>query len=74
MALSVDLAKVRDKQWEDKPLQDILTAPVTALAGISDTDAKHLAARIQHPHRPGLRRHQDFAAAGALVALSRHAS
>ena len=39
MAVSVVLAKVLDKAWEDKTLQEILDAPVTALAGVSDGDA-----------------------------------
>jgi len=74
VALSVDLDKVLDKQWEDKPLQDILAAPVTALAGVSDIDAEHLAAAFNIRTVQDLGSNEYFAAAGVLVALSRHTS
>jgi formylmethanofuran:tetrahydromethanopterin formyltransferase len=74
VALSVDLDKVLDKQWEDKLLQDILAAPVTALAGVTDSDAEHLAAAFNIRTVQDLGSNKYFAAAGVLVALSRHAS
>ena len=33
MAISADLAKLLDKQWEDKSLEEILNARASALAG-----------------------------------------
>ncbi len=74
LAPSANLDKVLDKQWEDKPLQDILAAPVTALAGVSDTDAEHLAAAFNIRTVQDLGSNKYFAAAGVLVALSRHTS
>jgi nucleotidyltransferase/DNA polymerase involved in DNA repair len=32
----IDLTKVLDKAWVDKDLPEILAAPVSALAGVSD--------------------------------------
>ncbi|CAL9623019.1 hypothetical protein SUDANB6_05906 [Streptomyces sp. enrichment culture] len=39
---SIDLDKVLDKAWADKPLTDILAAPVSALKGVSDRDGELL--------------------------------
>ncbi|MFC8392356.1 MULTISPECIES: hypothetical protein [unclassified Streptomyces] len=39
---SIDLDKVLDKAWADKPLPDILAAPVAALKGVSDRDGELL--------------------------------
>ena len=73
MAVSVVLATVLDKAWEDKTLEEILDAPVTALAGVSDGDATRLqeAFNIRTVRDLGTNKH--FAAAGALVALAGHA-
>ncbi|MET9778783.1 hypothetical protein ABZ023_31800 [Streptomyces sp. NPDC006367] len=35
---SIDLDKVLDKAWADKPLAEVLAAPVSALKGVSDRD------------------------------------
>ena len=43
MAISVDLAKVLDKDYEDKSLKDILDASPAALAAVTDADAAALA-------------------------------
>ncbi|MHC5905175.1 hypothetical protein ACVNF4_14910 [Streptomyces sp. S6] len=32
----IDLSKVLDKAWADKPLPEIMAAPVAALKGVSD--------------------------------------
>ena len=42
MAVSIDLGKVLDKAWEDKSLEEVLAAPVSALAGVSEADAEKL--------------------------------
>ncbi|MDH6228946.1 hypothetical protein [Streptomyces sp. MJP52] len=39
---SIDLDKVLDKTWADKPLTEILAAPVAALKGVSDRDGELL--------------------------------
>jgi hypothetical protein len=38
----MDLTKVLDKAWADKPLTDVLGAPVAALKGVSDRDGELL--------------------------------
>ncbi|ORT59379.1 hypothetical protein [Streptomyces sp. CB03238] len=39
---SIDLDKVLDKAWTDKPLADVLAAPVAALKGVSERDGELL--------------------------------
>ena len=39
MAVEANLNAFLDKDWEDKPLADILKAPVSALQGVSEGDA-----------------------------------
>ncbi|MGW4033753.1 hypothetical protein ACWEFL_31405 [Streptomyces sp. NPDC004838] len=39
---SIDLGNVLDKAWADKPLPEILAAPVSALKGVSDRDGELL--------------------------------
>lgn len=39
MAVTANLHKILDKAYENSSLEDILAAPVSALAGISDGDA-----------------------------------
>jgi hypothetical protein len=39
VAVSANLAKLVDKEWEDKSLEERLKAPVSALAGVSEDDA-----------------------------------
>lgn len=40
---SIDLSKMLDKAWADKPLSEVLAAPVSALKGVSDRDGELLA-------------------------------
>lgn len=42
MAVTADLAKLLDKEWEEKTLDEVLAAPVSALAGVSESDATAL--------------------------------
>jgi hypothetical protein len=42
MAVTAELAKLLDKAFEDKSLAELVDAPVSALAGVSERDAKHL--------------------------------
>jgi hypothetical protein len=43
MAVTADLAKLLDKAYEDKTLAELVDAPVSALSGVSEGDAKLLA-------------------------------
>jgi hypothetical protein len=73
MAVSVVLDKALDKAYESKSLNEILDAPVAALAGVSDGDAEHLSAAFGIKTVRDLGSNKYFAAAAALVALSGHA-
>jgi len=72
VAISIELGKVLDKSWEDKPLEEVLAAPVSALAGVSEADAEKLreAFGIKTVHDLGTNKY--FATADVLVALSNH--
>ncbi len=37
-----DIAKILDKDYEDKDFAELAGAPVSALQGVSDSDAEHL--------------------------------
>ncbi|NHN56438.1 hypothetical protein G9U51_11680 [Calidifontibacter sp. DB0510] len=72
MAVSVNLAKKLDKDYEDKLLKDILDAPVDALAGLTPRHAEALAALLGIKTIRDLGSNKYFATAGVLVALERH--
>jgi hypothetical protein len=42
MAVSANLDTQLDKEWESKSLTEILEAPVSALAGVTDADGDRL--------------------------------
>ena len=42
MAVSADLNKLLDKDYEDTDLKKLVNAPVAAIAGISESDAEAL--------------------------------
>jgi hypothetical protein len=69
MPISVNLDKGLDKAYEDKALDDILAAPPSALAGLTDKHDKLLAEFGIKTVRD-LGSNKYFALAGALVALS----
>lgn len=69
MAVSVDLAKSLDKAYEGSPLKDILDASPAALAGVTDTDAQHLADAFNIKTVRELGSNKFYAVAAALVAL-----
>lgn len=73
MAISVNLDKALDKAYEEKSLEEILDAPVAALAGVSDSDAEHLAAAFGIKTVRDLGSNKYFATAGVLVALANRA-
>jgi hypothetical protein len=72
VAVSVELAKALDKAYEDKSLEEILAAPVSALAGVSDGDADKLKDAFGIKTVADLGSNKYFAVAGVLVALSKH--
>ncbi|MEU3603136.1 hypothetical protein ABZ714_31160 [Streptomyces sp. NPDC006798] len=39
---SIDLTEVLDQAWADKPVTEVLAAPVAALKGVSDRDGELL--------------------------------
>jgi hypothetical protein len=69
MAVSVDLAKALDKAYEDKPLKEILDASPSALAGVTDQDAKQLEDAFNIKTVRQLGASKVFAVAAALVAV-----
>ena len=70
MATSVDLGSVLDRAYEDKTLQEILNAPPSALAGLTERHNQVLSEvfGIQTVAELGSTKH--FALAGVLVALA----
>jgi len=72
VAIAVSLSKALDKDYEDKTLEEILAAPVSALAGVSEGDAELLAQAFGIKTVRDLGRNKYFAVAGSLVALSGH--
>jgi hypothetical protein len=69
MAVSADLAKLLDKEWEDKSLEEILKAPVSALAGVSDGDADALKQAFNVKSVGDLGKNKYFRAAQAMTLL-----
>jgi hypothetical protein len=69
VAVSADLAKLLDKEWEDKSLEEILKAPVSALAGVSEGDADALKQAFNVKTVGDLGRNKVFRAAQALTLL-----
>jgi hypothetical protein len=71
MAVSVNLDSLLDKAYESSSLQEILDAPVAALAGVSDTDAEALKSAFNIKTVGDLGKNKYFAAAVALADLSK---
>ena len=69
MAVSADLAKLLDKDWEDKSLAEVLAAPVGALSGVSESDAAALQQAFNIKTVGDLGRNKYFRTAQALSAL-----
>ncbi|HEX8630394.1 MAG TPA: hypothetical protein VF755_19715 [Catenuloplanes sp.] len=70
MAVTVDLDKVLDKAYENKSLAELVNAPVSALAGVSENDAKLLAEAFNVKTIGDLGRNKFFRTATALVDLA----
>jgi hypothetical protein len=72
MAVAVGLDKALDKAYESKSVSELLDAPVSALAGVSEGDAEKLAAAFNIKTVRDLGTNKYFKLASALVALSAH--
>ncbi|GAA1607596.1 hypothetical protein [Actinoplanes couchii] len=69
MAITADLEKVLDKAYQDKSLEEILDAPVEALAGVSTAGGKLIRDALGIKTIGELGRNKYFIAAQALAAL-----
>jgi hypothetical protein len=71
MAISIELGKKLDKDFENLSLEEVLNAPPSALAGLT---AKHdeLLASMGIKTIRDLGSNKYFATAGVLVALANH--
>jgi hypothetical protein len=69
MAVQVNLAKGLDKAYEDKTIKEILDAPPSALAGVSEGDAALLKQAFGIDTVREFGSNKYFALAGVLVAL-----
>ncbi len=72
MAVSVNINKGLDKAWEDKSLDEILAAPPSALAGLTERHDQLLKDALNIKTIRELGSNKYFALAGVLVALDRH--
>jgi len=70
VAVSADLSKYLDKAYEDKTLEEVLAAPVSALAGVTDADGELLQKAFNIKTVGDLGKNKYFTWAQALVALS----
>jgi hypothetical protein len=70
MAVSIGLSKLLDKAYEDTTLDKIVNAPVSALAGVSETDAKLLQEAFNIKTVGDLGRNKFFRAAVTLTELA----
>jgi hypothetical protein len=71
MAVSVTLDKLLDKAFENSSFDEILDAPVSALAGVTDKDAELLTAAFNIKTVRDLGANKFFRAAAALVDLQK---
>lgn len=69
MPVSANLDSVLDKEWESKSLSEILKAPVSALAGVSEGDAQKLGEAFNIKTVGDLGKNKYFRAAQALTML-----
>ena len=71
MAVSADLSKYLDKAYESSSLTEILAAPVSALAGVTEDDAAALAKAFGVKTVGDLGKNKYFLAAQAMLALTK---
>ncbi|WP_280233485.1 hypothetical protein [Nocardia cyriacigeorgica] len=70
MAVNVVLDKVLDKEYENKSLAEILAAPPSALAGLTDTHDKQLLDALKIKSIADLGNNKYFQLAATLVRLA----
>jgi hypothetical protein len=70
MAVEANLNALLDKAWEDKALGDIVAAPVDALQGVSEGDAKLLKEAFNIKAVGDLGKNKYFRAAQLLTQLA----
>jgi len=70
VAVTADLSTYLDKAYEDRTLAEVLAAPLSALAGVTDSDAEHLQAAFNIKTVADLGNNKYFAAAQAMLALT----
>jgi hypothetical protein len=70
MAISVNLDKILMKEYEGSTPDEVLKAPVTALAGVSDGDAEHLKAAFNIKTVADLAKNKQFKAATLIAGLA----
>jgi hypothetical protein len=70
MAVTADLAKLLDRAYEDATLAELVDAPVSALSGVSENDAKLLGEAFQISTVGDLGRNKFFRVAAALTDLA----
>jgi hypothetical protein len=70
MAVSAILDKVLDKAYESTSLDDLVNAPVSALAGVSEGDAQLLQQAFNIKTIGDLGRNKFFRVAASLVDLA----
>jgi hypothetical protein len=73
VAVQVNLAKGLDKAWEDKTLEEILAAPPSALAGLTEKHDAQLLEALGIKTIADLGSNKYFSLAGVLVALGNKA-
>ena len=71
MAVSTDLSKYLDPAYEDASLDEILAAPVSALAGVTADDAEALKRAFRIKTVADLGRNKYFLAAQAMLTLAK---
>ena len=70
MAISVNLDKILMKEYESKTVDEIVNAPVTALAGVSEGDAEHLKAAFHIKTVGDMAKNKQFQAAVLIAGLA----
>jgi len=70
MAVSIALTKLLDREFEDATLEQIVNAPISALAGVTAADAKLLQEAFNIKSVGDLGRNKYFRAAVTLSELA----
>ena len=71
MPVTADLSKYLDKAYESSSLDEILAAPVSALAGVTDEDAEALRKAFRIRTVADLGKTRYFLAAQAMLQLTK---